>query len=69
MGRKRCLQILECSIGDSGIYTCEIGDLSTFCKLEVYGKLFHFILHFFPSLLLFGNIEKMHTIGKIPLLF
>uniref|UniRef100_A0A8C2A311 Obscurin like cytoskeletal adaptor 1a n=1 Tax=Cyprinus carpio TaxID=7962 RepID=A0A8C2A311_CYPCA len=36
MGRKRCLQILECSIGDSGLYTCEIGDLSTSCKLEVY---------------------------------
>lgn len=38
MGRKRCLQILECSISDSGLYTCEIGDLSTSCKLEVYGK-------------------------------
>lgn len=36
MGRKRCLQILECSISDSGLYTCEIGDLSTSCKLEVY---------------------------------
>lgn len=69
MGRKRCLQILECSIRDSGLYSCEIGDLSTSCKLEVYGKLFHFILHFFPSLLLIGNIEKMHTSGKIPLLF
>ncbi|TRY90337.1 hypothetical protein DNTS_015230 [Danionella cerebrum] len=36
MGRKRCLQILESRIGDSGHYTCEVGDISTSCKLEVY---------------------------------
>ncbi|KAI2663414.1 Obscurin-like protein 1 [Labeo rohita] len=36
MGHKRCLQILECSTSDSGLYTCEIGDLSTSCKLEIY---------------------------------
>ncbi|XP_051568454.1 obscurin-like protein 1a isoform X1 [Myxocyprinus asiaticus] len=38
MGHKRYLQILECSSSDSGIYTCDIGDLSTFCKLEVYER-------------------------------
>lgn len=38
MGRKRCLQIMESSISDSGVYTCDIGDLNSSCKLEVYGK-------------------------------
>uniref|UniRef100_A0A671LFM5 Obscurin-like protein 1 n=1 Tax=Sinocyclocheilus anshuiensis TaxID=1608454 RepID=A0A671LFM5_9TELE len=37
MGRKRCLQILECNISDSGLYTCEIGDL-TCCLLETLRK-------------------------------
>ncbi|XP_017571264.1 obscurin-like protein 1a isoform X2 [Pygocentrus nattereri] len=38
MGRKRCLQIMQSSVSDSGIYTCEIDDLSTFCKLEIYER-------------------------------
>nr|XP_055069179.1 obscurin-like protein 1a isoform X2 [Misgurnus anguillicaudatus] len=36
VGRKRCLQIMESSISDSGIYTCATGDLSSTSKLEVY---------------------------------
>ncbi|MEQ2247435.1 hypothetical protein ILYODFUR_009372 [Ilyodon furcidens] len=36
MGRKRFCQILQCSIADSGSYTCETGEISTFCSLEVY---------------------------------
>ncbi|XP_031414919.1 obscurin-like protein 1a [Clupea harengus] len=36
MGRKRFLQILESSIGDSGSYKCEIGELSTFCNLNIF---------------------------------
>ncbi|XP_036426457.1 obscurin-like protein 1a isoform X2 [Colossoma macropomum] len=38
MGRKRCLQIMQSSVSDSGLYTCEIGDLCTFCKLEIYER-------------------------------
>lgn len=38
MGRKRCLQIMESSISDSGVYTCDMGDLNSSCHLEVYGK-------------------------------
>ncbi|XP_066519296.1 obscurin-like protein 1a [Hoplias malabaricus] len=38
MGRKRCLQITQTTVSDSGLYTCEIGDLSTFCKLEIYER-------------------------------
>lgn len=37
MGRKRFLQILESNLSDSGCYTCEIGDLSTSCDLNIYG--------------------------------
>lgn len=29
---------MESSISDSGVYTCDIGDLNSSCKLEVYGK-------------------------------
>ncbi|KAI4883548.1 hypothetical protein NFI96_026922, partial [Prochilodus magdalenae] len=36
MGRKRCLQIMQTSVSDSGLYSCEIGDLCTFCKLDIY---------------------------------
>ncbi|XP_038136864.1 obscurin-like protein 1a [Cyprinodon tularosa] len=36
MGRKRFCQILQCSIADSGSYTCDTGDISTVCSLEVY---------------------------------
>lgn len=57
MGRKRCLQILESSISDSGLYTCEIGDLSTSCKLEVYGKpIYHFSFHHIFQLVAFWKL-------------
>ncbi|CAM9153962.1 unnamed protein product, partial [Lampetra planeri] len=36
MGRKRFCQILQCSRADSGVYTCETGDITTFCSLHVY---------------------------------
>ncbi|XP_026157888.1 obscurin-like protein 1a [Mastacembelus armatus] len=36
MGRKRFCQILQCSRADSGTYTCDTGDTSTSCSLEVY---------------------------------
>lgn len=38
MGRKRFLQILKCNVVDSGIYTCDAGDTTTSCNVEVYGK-------------------------------
>ncbi|XP_062852863.1 obscurin-like protein 1a [Trichomycterus rosablanca] len=38
MGRKRCMQIMQSSLGDSGLYTCETGDLSTSCNLEIYER-------------------------------
>lgn len=37
MGRKKFCQILQCSLADSGIYTCDVGESSTSCSLEVYG--------------------------------
>ncbi|XP_054646786.1 obscurin-like protein 1a isoform X1 [Dunckerocampus dactyliophorus] len=36
MGRKKFCQILQCSVADAGIYTCDAGESSTFCSLEVY---------------------------------
>ncbi|XP_068165521.1 obscurin-like protein 1a [Antennarius striatus] len=36
MGRKRFYQILQCSLSDSGTYTCDTGDINTSCTLEVY---------------------------------
>uniref|UniRef100_A0A667WA79 Obscurin like cytoskeletal adaptor 1a n=1 Tax=Myripristis murdjan TaxID=586833 RepID=A0A667WA79_9TELE len=36
MGRKRFCQILLCSLADSGTYTCDTGEISTSCSLEVY---------------------------------
>ncbi|XP_057685452.1 obscurin-like protein 1a [Corythoichthys intestinalis] len=36
MGRKKFCQILQCSMMDSGIYTCDVGETSTSCSLEVY---------------------------------
>ncbi|KAM3857112.1 obscurin-like protein 1a [Diretmus argenteus] len=36
MGRKRFCQILQCSLADSGTYTCDTGELNTSCSLEVY---------------------------------
>ncbi|XP_061082559.1 obscurin-like protein 1 isoform X9 [Conger conger] len=36
MGRKRFFQITKCEIRDSGVYTCDAGDVNTCCSLEVY---------------------------------
>ncbi|XP_060923370.1 obscurin-like protein 1a [Limanda limanda] len=36
MGRKRFCQILQCSCADSGTYTCDTGEMTTSCSLEVY---------------------------------
>ncbi|KAM9327865.1 obscurin-like protein 1a [Pholidichthys leucotaenia] len=36
MGRKRFYQILQCSLADSGSYTCDTGEITTSCSLEVY---------------------------------
>ncbi|XP_076011355.1 obscurin-like protein 1a [Genypterus blacodes] len=36
MGRKRFYQILLCSRADSGNYTCDTGEISTSCSLEVF---------------------------------
>ncbi|XP_035532990.1 obscurin-like protein 1 isoform X20 [Morone saxatilis] len=38
MGRKRFLQIMKCHVTDSGTYTCDAGDATTSCTVEVYGK-------------------------------
>ncbi|XP_075958920.1 obscurin-like protein 1 [Anarhichas minor] len=38
MGRKRFLQILKCNVSDSGIYTCDAGDVTTSCTVEVYER-------------------------------
>uniref|UniRef100_A0A671YGZ7 Obscurin like cytoskeletal adaptor 1a n=1 Tax=Sparus aurata TaxID=8175 RepID=A0A671YGZ7_SPAAU len=36
MGRKRFCQIMQCSLADSGTYTCDAGEVNTSCSLEVY---------------------------------
>ncbi|XP_010790538.1 obscurin-like protein 1 [Notothenia coriiceps] len=36
MGRKRFLQMMKCHVSDSGIYTCDAGDATTSCTVEVY---------------------------------
>ncbi|CAB1426647.1 unnamed protein product [Pleuronectes platessa] len=38
MGRKRFLQILKCHVCDSGIYTCDAGEATTSCTVEVYER-------------------------------
>ncbi|KAL0964073.1 hypothetical protein UPYG_G00318040 [Umbra pygmaea] len=38
MGRKRFFQILKSEVSDSGTYTCDAGDSSTSCNLEVYER-------------------------------
>ncbi|XP_028810796.1 obscurin-like protein 1a isoform X2 [Denticeps clupeoides] len=38
MGRKRCLQLQESCIQDSGLYSCHTGELSTSCNLEIYER-------------------------------
>uniref|UniRef100_A0A3Q2DUV1 Obscurin-like protein 1 n=1 Tax=Cyprinodon variegatus TaxID=28743 RepID=A0A3Q2DUV1_CYPVA len=39
MGRKRFLQIMKCNTCDSGMYTCDAGDASTSCRVEIYREL------------------------------
>ncbi|XP_060945032.1 obscurin-like protein 1 [Limanda limanda] len=38
MGRKRFLQILKCHVCDSGFFTCDAGDVTTSCTVEVYER-------------------------------
>ncbi|XP_063743426.1 obscurin-like protein 1 isoform X2 [Eleginops maclovinus] len=38
MGRKRFLQIMKCHVSDSGIYTCDAGEATTSCTVEVYER-------------------------------
>ncbi|KAM8855623.1 obscurin-like protein 1 isoform 15-T15 [Spinachia spinachia] len=38
MGRKRFLQIVKCNVGDSGMYTCGAGDVTTSCTVDVYER-------------------------------
>ncbi|XP_077947316.1 obscurin-like protein 1 isoform X21 [Gasterosteus aculeatus] len=38
MGRKRFLQIMKCNVGDSGMYACDAGDVSTSCTVDVYER-------------------------------
>ncbi|XP_034417778.1 obscurin-like protein 1 [Cyclopterus lumpus] len=38
MGRKRFLQIMKCNVSDSGMYTCDAGDVTTCCTVEVYER-------------------------------
>ncbi|XP_024864920.1 obscurin isoform X9 [Kryptolebias marmoratus] len=38
MGRKRFLQIMKCHVTDSGVYTCDAGDVTTSCTVEVYER-------------------------------
>ncbi|XP_062420911.1 obscurin-like protein 1 isoform X9 [Pungitius pungitius] len=38
MGRKRFLQIMKCNVGDSGTYTCDAGDVTTSCTVDVYER-------------------------------
>ncbi|XP_029936956.1 obscurin-like protein 1 [Myripristis murdjan] len=38
MGRKRFLQIMKCHVSDSGMYTCDAGDATTSCTVEIYER-------------------------------
>ncbi|XP_053734189.1 obscurin-like protein 1 isoform X3 [Synchiropus splendidus] len=38
MGRKRFLQKMKCQVSDSGMYTCDAGDVATSCAVEVYER-------------------------------
>nr|XP_015214696.1 PREDICTED: obscurin-like protein 1 isoform X6 [Lepisosteus oculatus] len=38
MGRKRFLQITKCGTMDSGIYTCDAGDSTVSCTLDIYER-------------------------------
>uniref|UniRef100_A0A8C6WGI6 Obscurin like cytoskeletal adaptor 1b n=1 Tax=Neogobius melanostomus TaxID=47308 RepID=A0A8C6WGI6_9GOBI len=46
MGRKRFLQVMKCKVSDSGVYTCDAGDATTSCSVEVYGKYLRGTKHF-----------------------
>ncbi|XP_061918882.1 obscurin-like protein 1a [Entelurus aequoreus] len=36
MGRKKFCHILQCSVADAGVYTCDAGEINTICSVEVY---------------------------------
>ncbi|XP_042351107.1 obscurin-like protein 1 isoform X2 [Plectropomus leopardus] len=38
MGRKRFLQIMKCHVSDCGMYTCDAGDATTSCTVDVYER-------------------------------
>ncbi|XP_041663267.1 obscurin-like isoform X16 [Cheilinus undulatus] len=38
IGRKRFLQVMKCNVCDSGVYTCDAGDVTTSCTVEVYER-------------------------------
>ncbi|XP_032879409.1 obscurin-like protein 1, partial [Amblyraja radiata] len=38
LGKKRVVQLGRCGLGESGIYTCDVGDSKTSAKLEVYER-------------------------------
>ncbi|XP_077584876.1 obscurin-like protein 1 [Stigmatopora nigra] len=38
IGRKRFLQISKCIVSDSGMYTCDAGEVATSAKVEVYER-------------------------------
>ncbi|XP_062287208.1 obscurin-like protein 1 [Scomber scombrus] len=50
MGRKRFLQIMKCQVSDSGVYTCDAGDVTTSCTVEVYER----------ELLIVQGLEDLH---------
>ncbi|KAJ8003890.1 hypothetical protein DPEC_G00153090 [Dallia pectoralis] len=52
MGRKRFCQILQCGLSDSGTYTCNAGDISTSCNLEIYE----------PELQVLSGLEDLYVL-------
>ncbi|XP_054643857.1 obscurin-like protein 1 isoform X14 [Dunckerocampus dactyliophorus] len=38
IGRKRFLQITKCHVSDCGVYTCDAGEVTTCCTVEVYER-------------------------------
>ncbi|XP_034720666.1 obscurin-like protein 1a isoform X2 [Etheostoma cragini] len=45
MGRKRFCQIIQCSLVDSGTYTCDTGEINTTCSLEVFEHKLEIVHH------------------------